>query len=133
MVNIELPSPIKVKSYTRVIFSPKAEFHTYTDKAFLFESGVEQIRMEQPRLYNHSTGTTYAFYMDGNTSNGYTTSVKNVVINQGYAEGYTWSFYLNSMRKSTITNFYGWTRNGIQYVGKSAENVIDNSNFIKLR
>jgi hypothetical protein len=125
-----ITSPIKVKSYTRVIFSPKAEFHTYTDKAFLFESGVEQIRMEQPRLYDHSIGTPYAFYMDGNTSNGYTTSVKNVVINQGYAEGYTWSFYLNSMRKSTITNFYGWTRNGIQYVGKSAENVFDNSNFI---
>jgi hypothetical protein len=49
-----ITSPIKVKSYTRVIFSPKAEFHTYTDKAFSFESGVEQIRMEQPRLYDHS-------------------------------------------------------------------------------
>jgi hypothetical protein len=73
--------------------------------------------------------------MDGNTdSNGYTTSVKNVVINQGYAEGYTWSFYLNSMRKSTITNFYGWTRNGIQYVGKSLRRMLlTNSNFVNLR
>jgi hypothetical protein len=92
---------------------------------------VENVRIEQARIFNKNQTVTYAYYMDGNASGGYNTSVKNVVIEHGYAEAYTWSFYVNALRKSTISNFHGWTRNGFSYNGKSAENVITDSNFIK--
>jgi hypothetical protein len=128
--NYYITDVLLVKSNTRLIFSPKATLHTYSEKAFSFESGVENVRIEQPKLINHYAGTSYAFYMNGNASGGYATSVKEIVIVQGYAEGYTWSFYFNALRKSTITDFHGYCKNGFIYTGKSAENVIENSNFI---
>jgi hypothetical protein len=129
--NYFIAGQLSVKSNTRLIFSPDAKLYTYSDKAFYFASGVENVRIEQARIFNKNQSVTYAYYMDGNASGGYNTSVKNVVIEHGYAEAYTWSFYVNALRKSTISNFHGWSRNGFSYNGKSAENVITDSNFIK--
>jgi hypothetical protein len=68
--------------------------------------------------------------MNGSYANGYASTVNNILIDHGVPVGYTWAFYLNDVRKITISNVHTSTKNGVLYTGRSAENVITNCNFV---
>jgi hypothetical protein len=123
---------LDVKSNTRIVFSPDAVLHTYSSKAFNLGVGVNNVRIEQASLTNHFTGgTSYAYYLKGDYSNGYASTVNNVALEQGVPVGYSWALYMENARKVTVLELATATRNGVQYTGRSAECVIRDCNFIQ--